>query len=332
MTSVGNALMTALVAGKVSILIPVYNRAHCIEQTLACALDQTWQDIEVVVVDNASTDTTWELVQGIAARDVRVRAFRNDSNIGPVRNWLRCVHEATGIYGKILWSDDLLHPDFLVQALPSMANPDVGFVYSPVRVFSGNDPLTGQLFYGTPPAGTIASLTFIEGLLLGGDYPVSPGCALFRLCDMRDCLLEQVPNRVGSDFSQHAIGNDALLFLLVAARYEKVVMLTEPLAYFRAHPGSITVSSTPEKVVFNYAIAEAYFVSQSKHVLPTELVARFNAVLWLYLLRFRSNAQKLRHVADFYPEPAAWPLDRIYLLRRLVNMVLRRAQRIMRSV
>ena len=90
------------IAPQVSILVPVYNRAHCIEQTLASALEQTFTDLEVVVVDNCSTDGSWELIQRVATRDPRVRVFRNDSNIGPVRNWLRCVREARGELGQIL--------------------------------------------------------------------------------------------------------------------------------------------------------------------------------------------------------------------------------------
>lgn len=320
--------MTGSSCNKVSILIPVYNRAHCIEETLASALDQTWRDIEVVVVDNASTDASWELIKSMAARDPRVRAFRNDSNIGPVRNWLRCVREATGAYGKILWSDDLMHPSFIEKALAAMADPEVGVVYSPALIFSGDNPRVGQSRYETSPVGEMAALSFIEGLLLGGDYPVSPGCAIFRLGDIRDCLLEQVPNQVGSDFSMHAIGNDVLLFLLVAVRYRKVVRLAEPLSYFREHAGSITLSSSPGKVTLNYAIAEAYFISQV--ALPKALVARFNALLWIYSLRFRGNAMGLRRVADFYPKPAVHSLDHFYLLRRLVGIALNKINNFLR--
>lgn len=309
----------------VSILIPVYNRADCIAQTLACALGQTVTDLEVVVVDNCSTDGSWELIQAAAAQDARVRAFRNDSNIGPVRNWLRCVREATGTYGKILWSDDLLHPSFLARALPEIADDEVGFVYSPALVFSGEDPLQGVPYYDTVPAGVRPSAEFIEGILLARDYPVSPGCALFRLADMRDCLLEQVPNRVGSDFSMHAIGNDVLLFLLVAARYPRFVRLEAPLSYFRDHPGSITVSAARGKIPLHYDIAKAWFVAG--HPPAPAVVARFNALLVLDLLAFRRNGFGLRRVDDFYPAPASRPVAWAWLALRVAYLVLRKLGR-----
>jgi glycosyltransferase involved in cell wall biosynthesis len=305
---------------KVSILIPVYNRAHCIEQTLASALAQRHADIEVVVVDNASTDDSWALISKVAAGDARVRAFRNETNIGPVRNWLRCVREAGGTYGKILFSDDLLHPDFLSEALPLMADPEIGFVFSPILVFDDGAPEEGQPYYGNSPPGRRPGIEFIEGTLLGGEYPVSPGCALFRLEDMRGCLLEQVPNRVASDFAMHAIGSDLLLFLLVAARYAYTYRLPEARAYFRDHAGSITTSSARGRIPLHYDIAKAYFVQ--RHPLPARTVARFNALLLLDLLRFPDNAWGLRSLADFYPEAGSRPVAPLYFLKRLAGLML----------
>lgn len=296
---------------QVSILIPVYNRADCIQQTLTSALEQTFGDFEVVVVDNCSTDATWELVQQFAARDARLRVFRNDSNIGPVRNWLRCVREARGELIKILWSDDLLHRDFLAEAVPLMANAAVGFVYSPAVIFFGESPLEGGVLYDRTPAGCQPTADFIEGLLLRRDYPVSPGCALFRIRDIRDCLLEEVPNRLGSDFATHAIGPDALLFLLTAERYPFYYRLAQPLSYFRAHPGAITLSSGKSKIALHYDIAKAWFVSRGD--LPPRLVAQFNAGLLIDLLIFRGKTFGLHRLADFYPEKGRRPVSITYL-------------------
>ncbi len=311
----------------VSILVPVYNRADYIEQTLASALEQTFSDLEVVVVDNCSTDGSWELIEQVAARDARVRVFRNDSNIGPVRNWLRCVREARGELGKILWSDDLLHREFLAQTVPPLADAAVGFVYSEAVVFSGADPLDGIARYRSTPPGRQSAAELIEGILLKGDYPVSPSNALFRMMDVRDCLLEQVPNRVNSDFAMHGIGGDALLFLLVAERYPFVYRLTQQLCYFRAHPDSITHTAGSGKIALHYDIAKAWFVSRGD--LPPGLVAQFNAMLFIDLLVFRGNPYGLRRVADFYPEAQRRPVSVAYLPVSVAYLLARSARRIL---
>src|SRR5579872_5687154 len=92
----------------VSIIVPVYNRRRLLAECLESALDQTWRDMEVVVVDNASTDGTWDVCRAFARADSRVRIFRNPENIGPVRNWQRCFREAEGRFGKLLFSEDVL--------------------------------------------------------------------------------------------------------------------------------------------------------------------------------------------------------------------------------
>lgn len=307
----------------VSILIPTYNREHCIAETLSSALAQTYSNIEIVLVDNASTDATWDIVSEFAGRDARVRAFRNESNIGPVRNWLRCVEYAAGDYIKILWSDDLIHSSFLAKTMPALQDERVGFVYSSVRVFAGDSPENGDFYYTVLGTGRHPTSIYLEGGLLGYDFPVSPGCALFRAHDVRECLLEQVPNRVGSDFSMHAIGNDLLLFLLIAARYPYFSVIADPLSYFRSHAGSITVSSTPGRIPLHYDLAKAYFLSQVS--LDDRLCRRFNATLLLHRLRYNAAAARynIHRLADFYPHGVEPTVDYVYLLRMLVKGLLR---------
>ena len=97
----------------VSILIPVYNRDKFIEETINSALSQTYQNIEIIIVDNNSTDNTWRIIKKYTKKDNRIKAFKNDTNIGPVRNWKKCTDKADGEFGKILWSDDLIAPEFI---------------------------------------------------------------------------------------------------------------------------------------------------------------------------------------------------------------------------
>jgi glycosyltransferase involved in cell wall biosynthesis len=290
----------------VSVLVPTYNRAELIAETIQSALLQTHSNIEVIVVDNASTDGTWAVIESLTGKDHRIKAFRNKTNIGPVRNWLRCVSEANGVFGKILWSDDLLHPDFLSQAISAIKQPGVGFVYSPAVVFSGDKPTLGKRYFDIPPSGVRPSSEFIQGSLLSLDYPKSPGCALFRMTDMRDYLIKDVPNRIGSDFSMHAIGNDLLLFLMVAARYPYFVKLSEPLSYFRAHSGSISESANHQKLDLHYDVAKAWFVAT--HPLPASWVERFNGFLAVHLKIYRKNEFGLKLLDDFYPETGARPI------------------------
>lgn len=158
----------------VSILIPVYNRENIIAETIQSALNQTYRNIEVVVVDNASTDNTWAVIEDLAKKDSRINAFRNESNLGPVKNWLRCVEEASGEYGKILWSDDLTAPDFIEKTLP-LFNNDVGFVYTGANIFTGANPHEAKTSYLLTETGQYSSSMYIEKAVFDKEMPVSPG-------------------------------------------------------------------------------------------------------------------------------------------------------------
>ena len=79
----------------VSLLVPVFNRADLLGDCIDSALGQTFRDIEVIVVDGASTDETWSVCQSYAESDPRVKIFREAKNRGPVLGWWRCLEEAT---------------------------------------------------------------------------------------------------------------------------------------------------------------------------------------------------------------------------------------------
>lgn len=165
-------------------------------------MSQTYKNIEIIVVDNKSTDKTWEVLQRLASQDVRIKIFQNETNIGPVRNWKRCIDEANG---KILWSDDLIAPTFLEKTVAYLENEDVGFIFTGTEIFV--DKKIAHAFVGNT-----GIYETNNGVLFEGNYPVSPGCAVFRLKDLKNNLLVDIPNKVNSDFAMHAIGNDIFTY------------------------------------------------------------------------------------------------------------------------
>ena len=118
----------------VSILIPVYNHDKYIAREVLSALNQTVTDIEVVIVDNKSTDTTFEICRELALRDSRIVLVQNDQNMGPVKNWKKAVELASSNFSKLLFSDDYLYPTFLEKTLPHLMSPNCAFVYCSVNI------------------------------------------------------------------------------------------------------------------------------------------------------------------------------------------------------
>ena len=117
----------------VSILIPVYNRVDLVSKTIDSAINQTYKNTEIIIVDNCSTDGTWKLLLQYALKDNRIHIFRNHENIGPVRNWKRCLDEAKGTFSKILFSDDLMSENFIEETLKQF-DENTAFVISTVKI------------------------------------------------------------------------------------------------------------------------------------------------------------------------------------------------------
>lgn len=284
---------------KVSLLVPAFNRADLLIPCLDSALAQTMADLEVVVVDGASTDGTWDVCQRYAAVDPRVRVFRDAVNTGPVRGWWRCLEEARGAYATFLWSDDVLQPTFLARTMPALANRDVAFVFTAAEV--GSRPGTGEIHYAHR-SGLMPSREFIEGSLPAtGSYPVSPACALFRSADLRQSFLMELPTEPVIDLTATGAGVDMLLYVLTALRYPLVACLAEPLAFFRAHAGSITVDGRGGQVALDYAQAQSWFARTNGFDGRVGVIA---ARLWLLEMRtyrrFMSPmaaARRYRHLA-----------------------------------
>jgi glycosyltransferase involved in cell wall biosynthesis len=110
-----------------TIAIPTYNRAAFLRKSLACALSQTSEEVEVLVSDNASTDDTPTVVR--EAGD-RVRYVRNDRNIGAAANFLQLVELAHGQFFSFLQDDDLIHCDFARRALAAFRQSEDVVVYA----------------------------------------------------------------------------------------------------------------------------------------------------------------------------------------------------------
>ena len=104
-------------APRVSVGLPVYNGAKYLHAALPSLLDQDFEDFEVVISDNASTDETEAICRSYAASDRRIRYQRNRMNIGSARNYRRVFESARGEFFKWCSHDDVCHPAFLRRCL-----------------------------------------------------------------------------------------------------------------------------------------------------------------------------------------------------------------------
>jgi glycosyltransferase involved in cell wall biosynthesis len=116
---------------RISIGLPVYNGERYLRQALDAILSQTFADFELIISDNASTDSTPDICKSYAAKDARVRYFRNSSNIGISRNFNRVFELSSGgEYFKWCAHDDLIAPDVVQKCVEYLdQNPEIVLCY-----------------------------------------------------------------------------------------------------------------------------------------------------------------------------------------------------------
>ena len=95
----------------VSLIIPTYDRAQFLRDTLESAVNQTYEHLDIVVMDDASSDETPEVVQSV--EDERIRYIRQSSNRGPNENWRAGMEAARGEFFAFLADDDVLESKFV---------------------------------------------------------------------------------------------------------------------------------------------------------------------------------------------------------------------------
>lgn len=226
----------------VTIGIPTLNRAAYIIDAVQSALRQTYMNIEVVVVDNASNDNTREELGRIS--DSRVKTFIQDDRVRMGENWNRCLEEASGKYFLLLSDDDALTEDAVeMMMVPFLDNAsfnkdgvsDVGVVYCQTIYVDKNSEQLG--FTRLSPI--IQSTQCAIQSFLKGEIDFFPCSTLFRTEDARF--------KVGGYNEEYfRWAHDTGMWINIASLYKKIAFIPRPLAYYRVHQ-----SNTPSTAVLD---------------------------------------------------------------------------------
>lgn len=232
----------------VSVIIPTFNRAKIIPPTLESVLNQTYPNVEIVVVDDGSTDNIAEV---IASYGDRVQYHRQE-NQGVERARSRGIRVSKGAYLNFLDDDDLMSPDKIErQVALFQQKPELGIVHCGYHYIDKDDALletTGWL-----PEGDVRKA------LAWGCFPWSGG-PLVR----RECL-----ELIGEDEHRDWYGDWGMWLRVALAGYH-FGCIQEPLGSYRIVPGSMTDDkvANAERLVFH--ILEEIF---TKYDLPPEAIA-----------------------------------------------------------
>lgn len=204
-------------APTVSVLVTVHNRAEYLAACLDSILASTWQDFEVVVVDDGSTDESAAIGERYAAQDSRIRFSVNERNLGDYPNRIRAAGLARGRYLKYVDSDDLIYPHGLRVMVEAMdAYPDAGLALSH-SLAEDEQPYPWKLEPGH---------VWRKQFLGDGCLNCGPTGAMMR----RDAFM------AAGGFRSWGVLSDTDLWYRISARWP-VLLLPPALVWWRRHEG-----------------------------------------------------------------------------------------------
>ncbi len=130
----------------VSICTPTYNRPNLLARAIRSVLNQTHQNFEIIITDNSDNETSEELVKSL--NDPRIRYYRNEENLGVLRNIAKVETLAKGKYFTVLMDDDLLKPQMMELMVAAFEkHPTVGVVMAPMALIDLDDNRIFPYFY-----------------------------------------------------------------------------------------------------------------------------------------------------------------------------------------
>ncbi len=212
----------------VSVAIPVFNGADFLADAIELVLNQTFDDLELIICDNASTDGTPEICRKYQSRDRRVRYFRNERNLGAVPNFNRAVAHARGSYFKWLAHDDRLAPSYLaVTTAVLQARPDAVLCNTVVNYINSSGNRIAVYDPGMNAADRAEPARRFAAMIL-----CSHSCVDFFGLIRRAAIPGELAAFHGADRA----------FLAHLALRGRLVELPEPLVEMREHRGRYTRS------------------------------------------------------------------------------------------
>jgi glycosyltransferase involved in cell wall biosynthesis len=284
----------------ISVVLPTYNSGRFLAAALDSALAQTYPNIEVIVINDGSTDDTVEV---LARYPGRVRSFtQTNQGVSCARN--RGVEKSRGEYIAFLDADDLWDPEKLTKQLPLFRTPDTGMVYCGLDYIDEHGLSLGQSTLGAE--GWVLKEI---ALLTSPGVPTSGSTPLLR----RNCL-----DSVGGFDENLSTSADWDLVRRIACRF-RVAMVREPLVKYRQHPSAMHRNIPIFEADMRYAMGKMFVddAAASVHALKRRCYANLHLTLAGSYLHAGAKGECAKHaLRAMMSSPAALAYILAFPLRR----------------
>lgn len=286
---------------KVSVIIPNYNHAPFLGQRIDSVLQQTFRDIEVIILDDCSSDHSRELIGEYADKDERIRIHFNEENSGSTFvQWNRGASMAKGDYLWIAESDDFASPDLIEKLLPALENdPEVALSYGQTVVVNEEGEelqnyiehykfLFKQQYQRWESSFVVDGTAEAENFFLFHNTIPNASAALIR----KSTYLE-----AGGAEPKWKLNGDWMFYVKLLIG-KKLAFCADDVNYFRTHPVTQRHRANLTPVVYDEIIQILKYIQHHTHPKKSNVRKAFRIVAGWWsgsLFRQKWNGKNLNH-------------------------------------
>lgn len=317
----------------VSVILPNYNYARHLHQRINSILKQSHSDFELIILDDASSDNSWDIIQQYQQKDPRIRIFRNEENSGnPFVQWQKGISLARHGLLWIAEADDHADPAFLSSMLEALQTKEIGLAFCRSVLIDNDGKSHGMWEPGSEK---------VERKLFEEDWEMNESELISKALIHENILANSSSVVFKKEVFEQAGGLETTLrtnadwhLWFRMAMHCQVAFVGKPMNYFRRHQESVIYNTGKDTKVYKemFDLSMRRILRKELVQFPTELKNMLrrineeyiqndlgNKTIWLYRQgRFFSLIPGLIS-ATLYPQPTLGYIRRLSKAIRLKN-------------
>lgn len=248
----------------VSVIIPNYNHAKYLDKRIQSVLNQTFQNFEVIILDDKSTDNSCRIIEKYHSNPKVSHIIFNEENSGSTFiQWNKGFELAKGDLIWIAESDDYCEPDFLALCVCEFeSNPNAGVVYVGSEYVDSEENDLGTFNPYTESKYYYKGIDFIRKRL-------DVGCAIWNASAV--VFKKELALSISQDYQNFKACGDKLFWIYMAEKGD-VIYINKIINYFRQHDNKVSprrfrdgTSLREEKRIFDYQVQKGYLTGLRKY-------------------------------------------------------------------
>lgn len=275
---------------KVSIVLASYNRADLVAKAINSCLNQTYQNIELIIIDDCSTDNSVEVIKAFCQQDDRIKFIQNNVNQGLQKNLNVAFAAASGDY--LTWtSDDNLFDQNAIELMANFLqqNPDIGLVYTDYTTIDAADKKIARIYQESP-----------------------------EYLQIRDCIgacflyTREAMEKTGK-YNEQILYVEDYEFFLRMGLVTKIAHIPESCYSYRVHPGALTQTKKQDIKKAKRLLKKEF---ADKYDIPEHLKAINDLYMWY--IKDKSFASWMELIIIFIKSPI---LISKYICKQFVRLL-----------